>query len=230
MEITYHNNDVRNKIDISNSVIILSLEPHKFDSRRAFIIAIHENGRRFANTVWIKDIPEGKKTWKINTNSVTDLQFDGIGVIGDDVWVEIYPDTGWDLWKRSEPFNPVIDGKHFKYHANQAYRDSYVFHQDNKYAYAVYFTNPKKSNRPFVIKMKNTGTGVIDPFEISGGKIIRLADLGWRSVGNIGPRLFKSQSNDFKNGLVEILSDTSIWDSTDRQYQEAIKFLKSEVA
>ena len=78
--------------------------------------------------------------------------------------------------------------------------------------------------------MKNTGTGVIDPFEISGGKIIRLADLGWRSVGNIGPRLFKSQSNDFKNGLVEILSDTSIWDSTDRQYQEAIKFLKSEVA
>ena len=77
MKITYHNNDVRNEIDISNSVIILSLEPHKFDSRRAFIIAIHENGRRFANTVWIKYIPEGKKTWKINTNTVTDLKFDG---------------------------------------------------------------------------------------------------------------------------------------------------------
>ena len=73
--------------------------------------------------------------------------------------------------------------------------------------------------------MQKTGTGVIDPFEINGGKIIGLADPDWESVGNIGPRRFKSQAHDFKDGLVEILSDTSIWDSTDRQYQEAIKYL-----
>jgi len=112
-----------------------------------------------------------------------------------------------------------IDGRSFRVYMNQAYREARVFHQDDKYAYGVYLTNPKKSNRPFVVKMKKTGTGVTDPFEISGGQIIGLPD-GWRIVGNIRPNDFRPKHDDFKDGLVEVLSDTTFWEAEDYQYDK----------
>ena len=56
MKINYHNSDIRNTVDISGSVLVLLKEPHKFgDDDRVFIVAINPDGRRFANTVWVKE-------------------------------------------------------------------------------------------------------------------------------------------------------------------------------
>ena len=51
---------------------------------------------------------------------------------------------------------------------------------------------------------------------------INLPD-GWTIVGNIRPKDFKSKSDDFKDGLFEVLSDTTFWDSDDYQYDEYIR-------
>jgi len=215
-----------------NDIIVLVKEPHKFgSSNRVFVVVITEDGKRFANTAWLKEGYRIEESKTIDSFDEAIIKFDGVGEIGDDIFVEIHPNNGWVLWERTNAYNSFesIIGKDFSIYKNQAYRDARIFHQDNKYAYGVYLTNPKKSNRPFVIKLQKTGAKKATE-ESSHGHLrdhpipsfINLPD-GWTIVGNIRPKDFKSKSDDFKDGLFEVLSDTTFWDSDDYQYDEYIR-------
>ena len=206
-----------------NDIIVLVKEPHKFgSSNRVFVVVITEDGKRFANTAWLKEGYRIEESKTIDSFDEAIIKFDGVGEIGDDIFVEIHPNNGWVLWERTNVYNSFesIIGKDFSIYKNQAYRDARIFHQDNKYAYGVYLTNPKKSNRPFVIKLQKTG----GKKAMSSGhysqkthrrnpipSFINLPD-GWVDVGNIRPKEMHKKSNAFRSNLIEALE--GFWDTT----------------
>tara|TARA_R110002012_G_scaffold76766_3_gene194098 strand:+ start:5174 stop:5935 length:762 start_codon:yes stop_codon:yes gene_type:complete len=223
------------ELDNSYNVTLLK-EPYKFydedndDNPRAWIVITHPDGKHYVNSMWIKPFLY-HQNWTVKQIRYDQIEevalyravemFDGSGLAWDQ-FQDLPEDDGWGIGKRlslSEwNSNNLIKWKSFKVHMNQAMRDGIVFHQDNKYAYAVYFTNPKKSNRPFVIKL-------VRDFGLWDTSLIGLP-VGWKIVGNMGAKVLEKQSTDFKDDLMDVLSDDSIWESTESQFQTAVKPLQ----
>ena len=223
------------ELDSSYTVTLLK-EPYKFydedndDNPMAWIVITHPDGKHYVNSMWMKPALY-HQDWTVKTIRYDQIEevaldravqhgqmFQGSGLSWNE-FQELPEDDGWGIGKRlnlSDSNN--LKWKSFKVHMNQAMRDGIVFHQDDKYAYAVYFTNPEKSNRPFVIKL-------VRDFGLWDTQLVGLP-VGWKIAGNMGAKVLEKQSTDFKDDLIYVLSDYSIWEPTDSQYQTAIKPLQ----